>query len=143
MNQSSGVLPSFSKSKIPTTYYTDPNGYPCNQPPWSELVAVSTSTGDIVWRVPLGEYKELTAKGIPKTGTATNSGAPVATGGGLVFIGGTADGHFRAFDSMTGTELWSASPGFDVAGYAVVYKGGNGKEYVVITGPRLIAYALP
>ena len=57
LSQSSGVLPSFSKSKIPTTYYTDPNGYPCNQPPWSELVAVSTSTGDIVWRVPLGDTR--------------------------------------------------------------------------------------
>ncbi len=56
--------------KIPTTFYTDPQGYPCNAPPWSELVAVSTTTGDIVWRTPLGEYPELTAKGILNTGTA-------------------------------------------------------------------------
>ena len=140
---SSDVLPSFGKTKMPYEYYLDKDGYPCNAPPWAELFGINANTGDIVWRVPLGEYKELTARGIAKTGTATNTGAPVATGGGLVFIGGTADGQFHAFDSMTGKELWSASPGFDVAGYAVVYKGANGKQYVVITGPRLIAYALP
>ena len=103
---SSNVLPSFSKSKVPTNFYTDPQGYPCNAPPWSELVAVSTSTGDIVWRTPLGEYKDLTAKGILGTGTALNDGGPIATASGLVFIGATADLSFRAFDAKTGKELW-------------------------------------
>jgi quinoprotein glucose dehydrogenase len=140
---SSDVLPSFGKTKMPFDYYLDRDGYPCNVPPWAELFGINANTGDIVWRVPLGEYKELTARGIPRTGTATNSGAPVATAGGVVFIGGTADGQFRAFDSMTGKELWSASPGFDIGGYALIYKGANGKQYVVITGPRLVAYALP
>ena len=140
---SSDVLPSFGKTKMPFEYYLDLNGYPCNAPPWAELFGINANTGDIVWRVPLGEYKELTAKGIPKTGTATNSGAPLATAGGVVFIGGTSDGQFRAFDATTGKELWSASPGFDVAGYAISYTGANGKQYVVISGPRMVAYALP
>ena len=140
---SSDVLPSFGKTKMPFEYYLDLDGYPCNAPPWAELFGINANTGDTVWRVPLGEYKELTAKGIPKTGTASNSGAPLATAGGLVFIGGTTDGQFRAFDSMTGKELWSTSPGFNVTGYAVSYKGANGKQYVVISGSRLIAYALP
>jgi glucose dehydrogenase len=140
---SSDVLPSFGKTKMPFDYYLDLDGYPCNQPPWAELFGINANTGDIVWRVPLGEYKELTAKGIPKTGTATNNGAPVSTASGVVFIGGTADGQFRAFDGRTGKELWSASPGFNVADYSVVYRGGNGKQYVVISGPRLVAYALP
>ena len=140
---SSDVLPSFGKTKMPFEYYLDLNGYPCNAPPWAELFGINANTGDIVWRVPLGEYKELTAKGIPKTGTATNTGAPLATAGGVVFIGGTSDGQFRAFDAMTGRELWSASPGFNVAGYAISYKGANGKQYVVISGPRMVAYALP
>jgi glucose dehydrogenase len=140
---SSDVLPSFGKTKMPFEYYLDRDGYPCNVPPWAELFGINANTGDIVWRVPLGEYKELAERGIPKTGTATNSGAPVATAGGVVFIGGTADGQFRAFDAMTGKELWAASPGFNVAGNAVVYQGANGKQYVVISGPRLIAYALP
>jgi len=140
---SSDVLPSFGKTKMPFEYYLDKNGYPCNAPPWAELFGINANTGDIVWRVPLGEYKELTAKGIPKTGTASNTGAPLATAGGLVFIGGTSDGQFRAFDAMTGKELWSSRPGFNVAGYAISYKGANGKQYVVISGPRMVAYALP
>ena len=139
---SSDVLPSFGKTKMPFEYYLDLNGYPCNAPPWAELFGINANTGDIVWRVPLGEYKELTAKGIPKTGTATNSGAPLATAGGVVFIGGTSDGQFRAFDARNGKELWSASPGFDVAGYAISYTGANDKQYVVISGPRMVAYAL-
>jgi glucose dehydrogenase len=140
---SSDVLPSFGKTKMPFDYYLDRDGYPCNAPPWAELFGINANTGDIVWRVPLGEYKELTAKGIPKTGTATNSGAPIATAGGVVFIGGTSDGQFRAFDAMTGKELWSHSPGFNVGDYAASYRGANGKQYVVISGPQMVAYALP
>ena len=67
----------------------------------------------------------------------------MATAGGLVFIGGTSDGLFRAFDSATGKELWSASPGYNVNEWAMSYRAANGKQYVVISGPRLIAYALP
>ena len=53
----------------------------------------------------LGEFKELTAKGIPPTGTE-NYGGPVATAGGLLFIAATKDGMFRAFDKQTGRLLW-------------------------------------
>ena len=35
----------------------------CSEPPWGELVAVNANTGDIAWRVPLGEFEELAAKG--------------------------------------------------------------------------------
>jgi glucose dehydrogenase len=50
---------------------------------------------------------------------------------------------FRAFDSATGKELWSSTAGFDVRGSAISYMGSNGKQYVVISGPKMIAYALP
>ena len=59
--------------------------------------------------MPLGEYPELTAKGIPSTGTAVNDGGPIATASGLVFIGATTDFGFRAFDAKTGKELWRAT----------------------------------
>jgi len=140
---SSDVLPSFGKTKLPFEFYVDRSGYPCNAPPWAELFGINANTGDIVWRVPLGEYEELKAKGIPQTGTSSNSGAPLATGGGVLFIGGTTDGRFRAFDAATGKELWSAAPGFNVTGHAISYRGANGKQYVVISGPRIVAYALP
>jgi quinoprotein glucose dehydrogenase len=60
-----------------------------------------------------------------------------------VFIGGTADGQFRAFDSMTGREVWTTSPGHNVDGWAISYRSGSGKQYVVISGTKMIAYALP
>jgi len=58
-----------------------------------------------VWRVPLGEFPELTKKGIPPTGTESYGG-PLATAGGLVFIAATRDEMIRAFDKATGKIVW-------------------------------------
>jgi len=143
-SMSSGVLPSFGKQKVPTNFYTDPQGYPCNAPPWSELVAVSTSTGDIVWRTPLGEYPELKAKGILNTGTAVNDGGPISTASGLVFIGATTDFGFRAFDAKTGKELWRATLPDDSLMTPLTYQGGNGKQFVVaVAGGGDAAFHIP
>ena len=141
---SSGVLPSFAKSKVPTNFYVDEQGYPCNAPPWSEIVAVSSTTGDIVWRTPLGEYKELTAKGITGTGTAVNDGGPIATASGLVFIGATSDFGFRAFDAKSGKELWRTTLDNDVLMTPLTYQGANGKQYVVaVAGGGDQAFHIP
>ena len=123
---SSGVLPSYSKQKLA---FDDPEGYPCSATPWGELMAINADTADIVWRVPLGEYEELTKRGIPKTGTP-NQGGSVATASGLVFIGATMDQKFRAFDSKTGKELWSVSIPNDMIATPVTYMGKNGVQYV-------------
>jgi quinoprotein glucose dehydrogenase len=141
---SSGVLPSFAKQKVPTAFYVDPQGYPCNAPPWSELVAVSSTTGDVAWRTPLGEYKDLTAKGILNTGTAVNDGGPIATASGLVFIGATSDFGFRAFDAKTGKELWRATLENDVLMTPLSYQGANGKQYVAaVAGGGDAAFHIP
>lgn len=88
--------------------FWDPaNQLPCQQPPWAELTAVNANTGDIAWRVPLGTSEELEAKGIHNTG-AFGQGGSIATAGGLVFIAGTIDKRFRAFDSRTGKIVWEA-----------------------------------
>jgi glucose dehydrogenase len=143
-SMSSGVLPSFGKQKVPTNFYVDQQGYPCNAPPWSEIIAVSTSTGDVVWRTPLGEYKELTAKGILNTGTAVNDGGPIATASGLVFIGATTDYGFRAFDAKTGKELWRATLQDDALMTPLTYQGANGKQYVVaVAGGGDAAFHIP
>jgi quinoprotein glucose dehydrogenase len=141
---SSGVLPSFGKQKVPTTFYTDPQGYPCNAPPWSELIAVSSTSGDVVWRTPLGEYQELTAKGILNTGTAVNDGGPIATASGLVFIGSTTDYGFRAFDAKTGKEIWKATLPDDALMTPLTYQGANGKQYVAtVAGGGDAAFHIP
>jgi glucose dehydrogenase len=145
------------RNEFAYTRFWDNNKYPCQQPPWGELVAISANTGDIEWKVPFGIYPELVAKGIPPTGTP-NLGGPIATAGGLVFIGATKDARFRAYDARTGKELWYAQ--LEAAGGAtpMTFMGRNGKQYVVIAagGPgdtdrggtevypqKLVAFALP
>jgi len=87
----------------------DPDGYPATAPPWGTLNALDLSTGKYLWKIPLGEYPELAAKGMKNTGSE-NYGGPVVTAAGLVFIAGTVyDRNVRAFDSKTGHLLWKAN----------------------------------
>ena len=79
-----------------------PTAIPAIAPPWGTLNAIDLNTGEYAWKIPLGEYPELAAKGLKNTGTE-NYGGPIVTAGGLVFIGATNhDRKFRAFDKATG-----------------------------------------
>ncbi|MDP8242761.1 MAG: pyrroloquinoline quinone-dependent dehydrogenase [Candidatus Hinthialibacter antarcticus] len=111
--------------------FRDQNGYPAVTPPWGELIKVNLNKGEFVWRKPLGEFDELTKKGIPITGQENFGGATV-TAGGLVLIASTMDGRIRAFDEKTGDVLWQDQ--MPCAGYAapITYLGADGKQYVVI-----------
>lgn len=124
--KSSNILDSYAKRKIP---FEDKEGYPCSAPPWGELMAINANTADVVWRVPLGEYKELTKRGIPVTGTA-NAGGPISTASGVLFIGATSDLMFRAFDVKTGKVLWSTELSNNSVDTPMTYMGANGKQYV-------------
>ena len=114
---------------------------PCQQPPWAELMAVNANTGDIAWRVPLGITEELEAKGIHNTG-AFGQGGPIVTAGGLVFIAGTRDNHFRAFETATGKMVWDTKLESQGHTMPVSYVGRNGKQYVVIVSSGVNAFAL-
>jgi quinoprotein glucose dehydrogenase len=130
-SRTSNGLPSFGKSKIPQTWYVGPSGYPCQEPPWARLFAISSATADIVWEIPVGEYEELTAMGITGTGTTTTSGGPLATASGLVFLSATNDTKIRAFRSETGEELWSAKIPTHGRTTPLSYRGADGKQYLV------------
>ncbi|MCB0856433.1 MAG: PQQ-binding-like beta-propeller repeat protein, partial [Bacteroidetes bacterium] len=58
------------------------DGNPVTTPPWGQLSAIDLNKGEIKWQVPLGELEELTARGIPPTGTE-NYGGPAVTAGGI------------------------------------------------------------
>ncbi len=122
--------------------FWDPsNQLPCQSPPWAELMAVSANSGDIAWRVPLGNSDEMAASGIRNTG-AFGQGGSIATAGGLVFIAGTNDKRFRAFESRTGKLVWETR--LDAEGHTnpMTYVGRNGKQYVVIMSSGVNAFTL-
>lgn len=134
--------------------FWDQNEWPCQRPPWGKLMAIDLNRGDIRWSVPLGTIEELDAKGLPDTGTP-NLGGSIVTAGGLVFVGGSNDRRFRAFDAETGQVLWVAK--LEGSGHAtpITYLGRKtGRQYVVIaaggggylsrhSADVLAAYALP
>ena len=134
--------------------FWDDNKWPCQEPPWGTLNAVDLSAGEIVWKVPLGVVDELIQQGVPKTGVP-NLGGSIVTAGGLVFIGGTNDRRFRAFDSASGEELWEVQLEANAHATPMTFQGEtNGKQYIVIavgggnafsdlTSDELIAYSLP
>lgn len=111
-------------------YFNDQDGYNAIKPPWGTLNAIDLNTGDYLWRVPLGEFPELTKKGIPVTGTESYGG-PLSTGGDLVFIAATKDERIRAFDKKSGKVVWEYQ--LPAGGYAtpVTYEV-DGKQYVAI-----------
>jgi glucose dehydrogenase len=127
--------------------------WPCFKPPWGRLIAVNANTGDFAWNVPLGVTDSL-PEGKRNTGTQ-NTGGPITTAGGLVFIGATNDNRFRAFDSKNGKELWTYKLDYTATAIPITYQGKNGKQYVAIvaaaggtgrgatTGKGLFVFALP
>jgi quinoprotein glucose dehydrogenase len=132
--------------------FLDPEGYPAVAPPWGTLSAINLNTGEYVWKIPLGEYPELAAKGLKNTGTE-NYGGPLVTAGGLVFIGATNfDKKFRAFDKSTGALLWetalpfsgNATPAtYELKGRQfVVIAAGGGKDPKSKSGGVYVAFAL-
>jgi quinoprotein glucose dehydrogenase len=132
-----------------------PIGMPCNPPPWGRLHAIDMHTGRILWSVPLGTTEDMAPFSeyvLGKTGTP-NLGGPMATAGGLVFIGAAMDDYLRAFDAKTGAELWRGRlpAGGQATPMSYIWKG---RQYVVIAagghsklntkrGDQVVAYALP
>ena len=133
--------------------FLDPEGYPAVAPPWGTLNAINLNSGEYVWKIPLGEYPELAAKGQTNTGTE-NYGGPIVTAGGLLFIGATNfDKKFRAFDKSTGELLWETALPFSANTTPATYEV-NGRQFVVIaagggkdpkspSGGVYVAFALP
>jgi quinoprotein glucose dehydrogenase len=131
----------------------DHERYPGSKPPWGKIVRLDLNTGRIDWQTPFGEYDELTKRGVPITGQP-NYGGLMVTRGHLLFATGTIDGRLRAFDSETGTELWSFA--LPAAGSAppLTYQV-DGRQYVAVVSSggrfhnfdakasQITAFALP
>ena len=132
--------------------FLDKEGYPATKAPWGTLNAIDLTTGKNTWKVPFGEYPELTKKGVPQTGTE-NFGGCIVTKGGLIFTGATRDRKFRAFDKATGKVLWETQLAYGGFSSPSTYSF-RGKQYVIIaatgggklggpTGDTYVTFALP
>lgn len=98
-------------------FFVAPSGSPCTAPPWGELVAVQADTGNVAWRAPLG---------------SPNLGGPIATGTGLVFLGATLDGYFRAFETKEGREVWKAQLPTGARATPLLYTAPSGRQMIAI-----------
>jgi glucose dehydrogenase len=126
---------------------------PCSAPPFGELLAVDVNKAEVVWRVPLGFFEDLKARGHDRTGSP-NIGGTIATAAGVVFVGATIDKRFRAFDAQTGAQLWETTLDASAHATPMTFLGRDGRQYVVVAaggdgllrsepGTNIVAFALP
>ena len=81
-----------------------------------ELQAWNVDTAELAWRVPFESH---------------NWGPVLATAGDVVFMGGTSDRYFRAFDATTGALLWKQRTNSGITGVPSTYAVA-GKQYVAV-----------
>jgi quinoprotein glucose dehydrogenase len=130
-----------------------PLGAPCNPRPWGSLTAVDLDSGEIRWRRPLGTTRGQAPWPLWLETGSPNTGGPLVTASGLLFIGATTDRYFRAFDTDSGEQLWRADLPFTANATPISYRARHGgRQYVVIAagghgwsepGDAIIAFALP
>jgi alcohol dehydrogenase (cytochrome c) len=82
-----------------------------------ELQAWNLDTGQKVWTHPFANSQLW--------------GPILATGGGVLFMGGTNDRYFRAFDASNGKILWEFRTGSGVNGVPTSFQI-DGKQYVAV-----------
>ena len=83
----------------------------------------------------IGELQAWDLNGPRKVWTTTfeshNWGSVLATAGDVLFMGGTNDRYFRAFDARTGAELWKQRTNSGVTGVPSSYEI-DGVQYVAV-----------
>jgi len=131
------------------SHFNDIEGRPAIKPPWGALNAINLNTGEYAWKVIIGNLPELQQPGAPETG-AEGYGGPIVTAGGLVFIGGTHDKKFRAYDKDSGKLLWETTLPAVANATPCTYES-EGRQYVAVSvaGDKenpagfIMAFALP
>jgi quinoprotein glucose dehydrogenase len=98
-------------------FFTAPSGTPCVSPPWGSLVGINADSGDIAWKVQLGDWPNL--------------GGPTISSKGILFIGADFSPYLRAFDPRTGKQLgqWQLPTSARATPMTFIE---DGKEYIVI-----------
>lgn len=124
---------------------------PVGKPPYGTLTAVDMDSGEQRWQITLGDtpairkHPALRHLDLPPLGVAGPPGA-IVTAGGLLFITGGGSVLF-AIDKASGETVWSYELGLDAFSVPVIYRGSDGRPYVVSaagsgTKARLVAFTL-
>ncbi len=111
-----------------------PSGLPCTPPPFGALVAVDLDTGEHLWNVPLGTLERVVPPGtaLPADWGSVNLGGPIATAGGVVFIGAALDRALKAYDIESGRELWRGTLPESGKATPMTYRLASGEQFVVV-----------
>lgn len=134
-----------------------PLSMPCIAPPWGYVAGIDLRTKDVIWKQPMGTAQDSGPLGIktglPITVGTPSNGGPLATGGGLMFIGAALDNYIRAYDSQTGELVWqertdagvNANPmSYEVDGRQIVVAQVGGHQAMGTTvGDGFVAWGLP
>ena len=142
-----------------------PKGLPLFKPPYGRITAIDLNQGEHVWMVPNGDgprnHPALAALELPPLGSPGRA-APLLTKT-LLFIGegssgrggggnrrpegmpasqvpGGGEGLLRAFDKVTGDELWRIDLGARTTGAPMTYLH-DGRQFLVVAtgGPSAVA----
>jgi quinoprotein glucose dehydrogenase len=114
-------------------FFEAPSNTPCTAPPWGELVAIHADSGELAWRIPLGDLRAaLNATSMPTPLASPNLGGPATTQTGIVFIGAALDPYLRAFDTREGRKLWEAKLPASARATPLIYTLPDGRQMVAI-----------
>jgi quinoprotein glucose dehydrogenase len=104
------------------TKFLDSNGNPAITPPWGTLNAIDLNTGEFVWKKIFGAMPN----------GSESYGGPLITASGLLFIAGTKDELFRAYNKQTGELVWQVK--LPAASFATPSTYSiNGKQFIVLS----------
>lgn len=108
------------------------NHLPCLKGPWSTLVAVDLDAGEVLWERAVGTTPWVDVGEDASKWGYINSGGPIVTEGGVVFLATTYDNMLRAYDGGQGHEIWNWQLPAGAHSTPMGYRQ-DGEDFVVIT----------
>lgn len=154
LDQSKEASNSWDLVRSPYKKLIGRDGYPLIEGPWGYLVKIKLSSGEVIWKRPMGLYDELIGSNMENWGTP-NFGAPIVLSSGLILVTGTDDRSLWIFNSDTGDVVrrikmefnGSANPVLvsrECSDYIIVASTGGGTLSLyndrVRTGNNIIGY---
>jgi quinoprotein glucose dehydrogenase len=136
--------------------FLSPLKIPCMQPPWGKLYAIDLKSDAVLWERAVGTAEDAGPLGMashwPLLIGTPQVGGTIVTRGGLIFAAATLDRYLRAYDLVTGRELWKARLPAGGQATPITYQVDN-RQFIALaagghgvlgtkTGDYILAYAL-